>query len=351
MNPILTAAVFNSLGLRQGGSKMKKIVSLFGEESEVFQNLNDRAREYAASKGLEYSWSLQTPFNRDKAIEALKDADAGIIDIEPYDDSMFTAMGTKPSILVRFGVGYDKVDLAAASKHGLAIARTAGANTLGVAEMAMTFLLACRRMIRLNQKCVETGKWEKNVVPETIGSTVGIVGFGAIGQALAGLLSGLGCKIIAYDPFPNKAVMDAKNVRLVTLEELFETADAISIHVPYSKETHNFVDAKMLGRMKPSAVIVNTARGNLIDEEALYEALSKKKIAGAALDVYATEPLSTDSPLLKLDNIILTPHVSSQTYESLWRIYAMAIDIAADFFNGVESKHILNPDYKATARN
>ena len=136
----------------------------------------------------------------------------------------------------------------------------------------------------------------------------------------------------------------------MTLKELFATSDVISLHLPYSQETHHLVNAQMLSLMKPSAVIVNTARGKIIDEQALYEALVDKKIGGAGLDVYEQEPLPLSSPLLKLDNIVLTPHVSSQTMESLWRIYQMAIDITADFFGGKGSAHILNPEYSKQNR-
>jgi phosphoglycerate dehydrogenase-like enzyme len=175
---------------------------------------------------------------------------------------------------------------------------------------------------------------------------VGILGFGAIGQTLADLLKGFNCQLITYDPFPDLDIIKAKNVRLVGLKELFMESDVISLHLPYNNETHHLVNSDMLNLMKSTAVIVNTSRGNIIDEKVLYESLVKGKIGGAALDVYAQEPLPTSSLLLKLDNIILTPHISSQTEESLWRIYKMALDIAADFFNGRDSEHILNPDYK-----
>lgn len=329
---------------------MKKIVSFFGDRSEVFVELNERAGEYAKELGYEYIWAPQLPYDRDEVIRFLNEADAGIIDVEPYNDEVFSKLSSCVKILVRFGVGFDKVDLAAASQCGLAIARTTGANTLGVAEMAVTLMLAARRKLKINQTCVDSGVWAKNVANETIGSTVGIVGFGAIGQVVAELLKGFRCRIISYDPCPNKELMDSMGVELVGLEELFETADAITLHTPYSKQTHHLVDAKMLARMRETAVIVNTSRGNIIDEQALYEALSAGKIGGAALDVFATEPLPLSSPLIGLDNIILTPHVSSQTMESLWSIYKMAIDITADFFAGNDSPHILNPDYKAVKR-
>lgn len=325
---------------------MKKIVSFFGTRNEIFNELNDRAAKYALEKGLEYEWVPQTPFKKEDVIHKLKNADAGIIDIEPYGEEIFSQIKDSARLLVRFGVGYDKVDLQAASNHGIAIARTPGANTLGVAEMALTLLLSARRQLPENIACGKTRQWEMRPVSnETIGGTIGIVGFGAIGRALAGLLKGLNCRILAYDPFPNEEQAKKIGVELVKLDELFEHADAISIHVPYMEETHHLVNAKMLAKMKPTAVIVNTARGNIVDEDALYEALAARKIRGAALDVFAEEPLDLSSPLYKLDNIILTPHVSSQTVESLWRIYEMAITIAADFFEKNNSPYILNPEY------
>lgn len=325
---------------------MKNIVSFFGERSDIFRQLNNEAGDYANSLGFSYRWAPQTPFNRDEVVALLRESDAGIIDVEPYGEDIFKEISDRTKLLVRFGVGYENVNLAAATKYGIAIARTTGANTLGVAEMALSLILASRRKIRANQNCVISGKWKKNVANETIGSTVGIVGFGAIGQALADLLKGFDCTIIAYDPFPKVELMRKKGVELVSLETLFRSADVISVHVPYSKETHHLVNSRLLALMKPTSVIVNTSRGNIVDEDDLYDVLATNKIAGAGLDVFAKEPLPLNSPLLKLDNIVVTPHVSSQTVESLWRVYKMAIDIAADFFSGKDSPHILNPDYK-----
>jgi len=324
---------------------MKKIVSFFGDKSEIFIELNERAKNYAKELGFEYKWAPQLPFNEKDVIEELKNADAGIIDIEPYNERIFKEIYARTKILVRFGVGYDKVDLNSATEYGIAIARTTAANTTAVAEMALLLILATKRQLNINQECIRTGKWIKNVSHEIINGTVGILGFGNIGRKLAQLLKGFDCRIVAYDPYPNEEIMKELGVEKVSLEELFKISDAISIHVPYSQATHNMVNESLLSLMKPTAVIVNTARGNIIDENALYKVLLEKKIAGAGLDVFAVEPLPLDSPLLKLDNIILTPHVSSQTVESLWNIYKMAIDICADFFAGKNSPHILNPDY------
>lgn len=324
---------------------MKKIVSFFGDRSEIFEELNCKAEEYARSLGLEYRWAPQLPFSEESVIKELQEADAGIIDIEPYGESIFSQIKDKAKLLVRFGVGYDKVDLKAASANGIAVARTTGANTTAVAEMALTMMLSCRRRINKYQARAKAGEWVKDIGNEIIGSTVGIIGYGCIGQRLARLLKGFDCKILAYDPFPKKEVMEADGVELAALEELFRQSDAISIHVPYTGQTHHMVNKETLALMKPTAVIVNTSRGNIIDEDALYEALRSGQIRGAGVDVFAKEPLPVDCPLLTLENAVITPHVSSQTVESLWNIYKMAIDISADFFAGKGSPHILNQDY------
>lgn len=326
-------------------STMRKIVSFFGDESEVFCRLNERAEDYAASLGFEYRWAPQLPFSEENVIRELQNADAGIIDVEPYGESIFSQVKDTAKLLVRFGVGYDKVDLKAADKNGIAVARTTGANMTAVAEMALTLMLSCRRRISKYQMRTKTGEWVKDIGNEIIGGTVGIIGYGCIGRRLAQLLSGFDCKILAYDPFPKKEMMEADGVELVSLEELLSRSDAVSIHVPYTEQTHHMINRETLRQMKPTAVIVNTARGNIIDEEALYEALSGGWIAGAGMDVFAKEPLPVDSPLLTLENVVLTPHVSSQTTESLWNIYKTAIDISADFFAGRGSVHILNKEY------
>ena len=322
---------------------MKRIVSFFGERSDVFEELNRRAKEYAASRGFSYLWAPQQPFDTEKVAELLRQADCGIIDVDPYGEEMFQRIGPRPKLLVRFGVGYDKVDLAAATRHGIAVARTTGANTQGVAELALAMILASRRRLRPFYWQVARGEWKKTVVHETVGSTVGIVGFGAVGKTLASLLKGFGCTVLAYDPQMKPDQASHLGVKLVSLDELLVKSDAISLHVPYNKQTHHLINANALRQMKPSAVVVNTSRGNVIDEDALCDALEQQIIAGAALDVYGQEPLSIHSRLLEQENVLLTPHIASQTEESLWRIYQMAIDIAADFFTGKPCPHLLTP--------
>ncbi len=326
---------------------MKTLVSFFGERSELFQELNERAAAYAKMKDIEFIWAPQNPFDADSVVRHLNNADAGLIDVEPYSDEIFDKMNGRCRLLIRFGVGFDKVDLPAASRHGICITRTTGANKTGVAEMALMQILASRRQVMANRKTVEAGVWVKNIGRELIGAKVGILGFGNIGIELAKLLSGFRCEILAYDKYQNKEAAEHLGVRFADPDEIFTSCDAISVHLPYCAETHHVIDGEMLAKMKKEAVIVCTARGNIIDEDALYEVLKEKRIGGAGLDVYAQEPLSCSSPLIGLDNIILTPHVSSQTYESLWYTYKKAIDIMADFYNGneLDESDLLNPDY------
>lgn len=326
-------------------SEMKKIVSFFGDKTEVFCKLNRQAEGYAKARGLDYRWVPQNPFSVEEVIEELKNADVGIIDVEPYGEEIFSQIEGGARLLVRFGVGFDQVDLKAASKYGIAVARTAGANTTAVAEMALTLILSCRRRIGKYQARVKAGEWVKDISHELIGSTVGIIGYGNIGRRLAKLLSGFDCRILVYDPFSKKEVLEEDGVEPADLEELFRQSDAVSIHVPYTEQTHHMVNKETLALMKPTAVLVNTARGNIIDEEALYQAIKSGKLAGAGIDVFAQEPLPLDSSLLTLENVVLTPHVSSQTEESLWNIYKMAVDISKDFLEGKGSPYILNQDY------
>ena len=326
---------------------MMKFVSFFGEHSPVFDALNERAASYAKERGFDYTWLPQKPFDKEAVIAALAESDVGMIDIEPYDASIFTRITPRCKLLVRFGVGFDKVNLPDATASGIAVARTTGANSTGVAEMALTQILAAKRQLMINRKVVNGGVWVKNVGHELIGATVGIVGFGAIGQLLARLLTGFNCRVLAYDPYPNLEKIEALGATSVTFDELVEQSDAISIHVPYLPATHHMFNAQVFDRMKDSAVLVCTARGNIVDEDALYDALVEGRIAAAGLDVFAEEPLPVSSKLIGLDNVILTPHVSSQTVESLWAIYRKGIDIAADFFAGRELSRadLLNPDY------
>ena len=319
---------------------MKKIVSLFYRDSEEIALLNERAKAYAKDKGIEYVWVPIHPFDYAKAIEALADADAGIIDCEVYDKRVFSRIHERNKLLIRYGVGYDAVNLEDATACGVRIARTQGANAVGVAEMAMMLILSLKR--KLLAASIQNNGWSNVMGHELTGSTVGILGFGAVGQTLAKMLKGFDCRILAYDKFQNPKAAEALGAEYVDLDVLFRESDAISIHAALNEETAGVINSKTLGLMKPEAVLVNTSRGGVVKDEDLVKALAEKKIGGAGLDVFNMEPLPADSPYLKLDNVILTSHIASSTVESFWKIYESAIDIAENFFAGREDPRMLN---------
>lgn len=326
---------------------MKKIVCLYGAPSDITDQMNKRSAEYAATRGAEYVWTPQQPWSVESAVEALKDADAGIIDVEKYDKEIFSKISGRCRLLVRYGVGFDAVNLKDASVNHIAIARTTGANSESVAEMAFAMIMAAKRNMIINDGNVRNNRWKRTIGQEMLGKKLGILGFGAIGRRLATLFSGFNVDVAVYDPYLKPEQAEAAGAHIEDLDTIFRTCDAISIHVPYTNETHHLVSAERLALMKKTAVLVCTSRGNIVDEEALAVALKDHRILGAGLDVFSREPLPADSPLIGLDNVILTPHVSAQTEDALWNMYKKAIDISVDFLEGKDiGRDLLNPDYR-----
>lgn len=320
---------------------MKRIVSLFYRTFPEMEQLNRLATDYAASKGIEYEWVKIHPFDYEQAIEALANADAGIIDCEIFDKKVFSRINERNRLLIRFGVGFDAVNLEDAKACGVRIARTQGANANGVAEMAMTMMLTFKRGLHINN-ISHHGSWNPGYLGcELSGSTVGILGFGAVGKTLAKMLSGFGCRILAYDTYQDHAAAEKLGVEFADLETIFRESDAISVHLALNAETRQIINKANIELMKPSAVIINTARGGLVNDEDLYEALAGKRIAGAGLDVFTAEPLPQDSKYHELDNVVLTSHLASSTFESFWSTYKSAIDIADNVFNGIEDNRLL----------
>ncbi len=228
--------------------------------------------------------------------------------------------GTDLKIIARAGAGLDNVDKKYAESKGIQVINTPTANLLSVAEMTLGLALALFRNIAKADAGIKNGLWDKKALRgvEVSGKKWGIIGFGHIGQLLAGLLEGFNCEILAYDPYISKEVAGQFNAKLVSLDELMKESDIISIHVPLLDSTRGLVGAKELALMKESAIIINISRGGIIDEKALYDALKGEKIKGAALDVFEKEP--PEGPLLKLDNTVFTCHLGAQTSDAQKRV-------------------------------
>jgi len=214
--------------------------------------------------------------------------------------------------------GTENVDVEFATDRGITVMNTPGRNARAVAECTMGMILGEIRNIARSHACLRSGDWRRvfpnsDAIPELYEKTVGLVGYGAVGHLVAGYLHAFGSRILAYDPF---AEGDPSPAELVDLETLMRESDVVSIHARLTEETHHLIGEKELALMKPSAVVVNTARSGLIDEPALIRALSERRIMGAALDVFDTEPLPPDHPLLKLDNVTITPHLAGSTVDA-----------------------------------
>lgn len=238
-------------------------------------------------------------------------------------------VASKLQVIVRGGVGLDNIDADYAESKGITVLNTPAAASDSVAELAIGYLFALGRRIPEMTKSMKDGKWEKKAFKgtELAGKTLGLVGFGRIGQATGKRGNALGMRVVYYRRTPTQA----DYAQQVSLDELLEQSDYISLHVPYSAETHNIIDASALAKMKKGAYIVNCGRGGTIDEDALYDAIVSGKIAGAALDVFAEEP-STGHKLFTLDQVIGSPHVGSATKEGQGRVGAEVAEKVIGFF-------------------
>jgi D-3-phosphoglycerate dehydrogenase len=216
-------------------------------------------------------------------------------------------------VICRYGVGVDNVDLAAAKERGIVVTNTPGANSVSVAELALSLILALARQIPEAVQAVHEGKWPRLSGISLENKTIGILGLGAIGKQLSRRLNGFDCRILAYDPFADKEFAAAHHVAITSIDEVTAEADFLSLHLPLLPETRGMVNDAFLAKMKKGAYLVNTSRGELVDEAALLEALQSGHIKGVGLDAFAIEPPDPSNPLLQLPQVVATPHLGAQT--------------------------------------
>ncbi len=238
-----------------------------------------------------------------------------------------------------WGTGTDNVDLRAAQRLGITVTNTPGVSAASVAEHALALMLAVARRIPAQDQGVREGRWPRGASLELYGKTLGIVGLGAIGQRLAAIARGIGMHVIAWTIDPDPGL----GFELVEMDELLSRSDVVSLHVRLSSLTEKMVSHRELGLMKPSAILVNTARGPVVDQEALIEALSAGRICGAGLDVFAEEPLPTGNPLSKLTNVVLTPHSAGITPEALDAGLQLAVENVRSFSSLGTPRNIVPP--------
>ncbi|GGG77044.1 phosphoglycerate dehydrogenase [Corynebacterium pelargi] len=255
--------------------------------------------------------------NRPELLKAVVDADALLVRSATTVDKEVLDAAKNLKIVGRAGVGLDNVDIAAATERGVMVANAPTSNIHSACEHAISLLLSTARQIPAADKTLRDAQWKRSSFSgvEIFGKTIGIVGFGHIGQLFAQRLAAFETTIIAYDPYANPARAAQLGVQLVELEELMQRSDFVTIHLPKTKETAGMFDAELLAKAKQGQIIINAARGGLVNEQALADAIRAGKIRGAGFDVFETEPC-TDSPLFELDEVVVTPHLGASTVEA-----------------------------------
>jgi D-3-phosphoglycerate dehydrogenase len=240
------------------------------------------------------------------------------------------------------GTGLDNIDLAAADRYGVAVCNAPGVNARSVAEHTIGLIFAVSRRIPRMDRELRAGEWRHHSGPELAGKTLGVIGLGNIGSQVAGMAKGLGMRVIAWSFTHDPERARSCGAELVERDDLLRWADMISLHVPATPESRSMIGARELALMKPGAFLINTARGSLVDEPALIETLRSGRLGGAGLDVFAQEPLPPDSPLLALDNAVLTPHVGWVTHEATERLIQVPIDNVLAYLAG-HPQSVVNP--------
>lgn len=269
-------------------------------------------------------------FTKEQFYEITKDADGVIVGVETVDKEYIDAH-PKLKAVVKFGVGTDNIDVEYCKQKGIFVGRTVGSNAQSVAETAISFVIADSKNLYNSISSTREHDWSKMTGYEIMGKTIGIVGFGAIGRKVAQMASGLGMKVIAYDAYGIDAQLaDSLNVKTVDMNEVIEKSDFISLHIPLTPQTQDMISSKELNRMKSNAVLINTARGGVVNEKDLYEALKNNTIRAAYFDVFTSEPPKKDEPLLTLKNFYLTPHIASRSAEAEKNTADMATKIIID---------------------
>lgn len=296
-------------------------------------------------------WDGELPPPREVLLERVRGVD-GLLSLltDPVDAGLMDAAGPGLRVISNYAVGYDNIDVAEATGRGIPVGNTPGVLTETTADMAFALLMAAARRVVEGAEYVRAGRWRtwgpKLLLGHDVhGATLGVIGMGRIGQAVTRRASGFDMRVIYFDPYcdPEKGPFVGVAVRC-DLADLLAEADFISLHVPLTEETHHLIDASALAKMKPTAVLINTSRGPVVDTDALYEALSAGRIAYAALDVTDPEPLPAGHKLLSLPNCLVVPHIASASWATRTRMAEMAAENLLAGLRGERLPHCVNPE-------
>jgi glyoxylate reductase len=296
-------------------------------------------------------WPEYAPPPKKVIIDKVKSVDALVPLLSDKIDAEVFNAAPKLKIVSQLAVGFDNIDVAEATKRGIYVTNTPEVLTDTTADFAWALLMAVARRVAEADRYVRGGQWKVAWHPAMLsgrdvhGATIGVVGAGRIGYAVAKRAKGFDMKILFYDVDPSRTEIE-KNLggKKVDLDTLLRESDFVTLHPPLMKETHHLINAEKLKLMKKTAYLINNSRGPVVDQEALYEALKKGQIAGAGLDVFEQEPASLDNPLLKLDNVVVAPHISSASLETRSKMSEMVADNLIAFFQGKKPPNLVNTD-------
>ena len=284
---------------------------------------------------------LGHPLSEEELIPRIQGCDGYVAGVDNVTAKVMDACpGLK--VISRYGVGVDRVDLAAAAERGIIVTNTPGANAEAVGELTFALILALARQIPMLDRTLRAGQWVHANGTELKGKTIGILGLGAIGKVAARCAQGFDMDVIAYDPYINEEYCSAHRIRIGTLEEVLRAADVVSLHLPLMEQTRHMIGADELAIMKKGALLVNASRGGILDEDAVLEALKSGQLGGLALDAFEVEPPEA-SPFFELDNVVVTPHTGAHTKEAAQNMASMAISNLKAVLTGGDCPYIVTP--------
>lgn len=291
------------------------------------------------------SYEMMTHMSKEELLAEVPDYDGLIVRSGTTVDADILAAGKKLKVVGRAGIGVDNIDVPAATQHGVLVMNTPRANSVATAEMTMALMLAVCRNVVAAHKSLESGEWRRSPFAgkELMGKTLGVIGLGYIGRLVTRRAQAFAMKVVAYDPHIPEVVGTEMNVTLLPLEEMLGRADIVTLHATVTPGSRHIINAQTIPEMKEGAILVNVARGALVDAEALAEALCNGKLAAAALDVYEQEPPS-DNPLIGLPNVVHTPHLGASSKEAQTRVAVEIVEQMVDALRGTEYRNVLNRD-------
>jgi len=310
----------------------------------MFGNISDSAYDVFTERGIAVA---PNPYkgkglSEDELIELIPGVHGLLTGVDQVSEKFIRA-ADELKVISKFGAGVDNIDISAATAKGIIITRAPGTNSDSVADMAFALLFAVARKVVYAYDQVRSGKWPLIQSTELWNKTLGIIGIGQIGKRVALRAKGFNMRVLASDIAPDVTFVEEHNIELTDLSRLLEESDFITIHTPMTDETRNLIDKGELEKMKPTAFLVNTARGGIVNEDALYNALTSNTIAGAAFDVLIDEP-PVDRKLIGLDNFIVTPHIAAFTREAITNMERLSAQNIIDVLQGKIPEHVVNPE-------